>query len=205
VKPANGFGGRGVVRVERPEPGTLAAVVAGVRGQSGRDAVLIQRAVRCPPLTADDGGERPAYWRVLYCLGELLPFWWDGSEATHGRPNYRPLTEVEIDRHGLDPVLDYVNDLAELSGLDWFSTELCLSEGGEPSLHTVRGRDGRERPVVAIDYVNDQCDMDVQSRWPGAVPDEVVRHVAACFAEAACRARRLRFPRAVPGLLRPAA
>ena len=69
--------------------------------------------------------------------------------------------------------------------MDWFSTEVCLSDGPEPSRFRVRGGDGRERPVVAIDYVNDQCDVDVQSRWPGAPPDAVVRRVADRFADAA--------------------
>ena len=45
-------------------------------------------------------------------------------------------------------------------------------------------------PVVAIDYINDQCDVDVQSRWPGAPPDDVVRHVADRFAEEAWQRRQ---------------
>ena len=49
---------------------------------------------------------------------------------------------------------------------------------------------GRALPVVAIDYVNDQCDVDVQSRWAGAPPDELVRHVAGRFAEEAWRLRQ---------------
>ena len=68
-------------------------------------------------------------------------------------------------------MLAYVEDLAELSGLKWFSTEVCLSEGDEPSRYAVHGPDGRERPVLAIDYVNDQCDVDVQNRWAGAPPE----------------------------------
>jgi hypothetical protein len=46
---------------------------------------------------------------------------------------------------------------------------------------------GKSFPVVAIDYVNDQCDVDVQSRWAGGPPDELVRHVAGRFAEEAWR------------------
>src|SRR5262249_53736933 len=205
VKPGNGYGGHDVVRVEQPRPDGLLTVLAGVREHCPRDAILVQRAVRCPRLTGDDGVDRPAYWRVLSCFGELLPFWWDGSQAAQGRPNYRGLSAAEIERHGLAPVLDYVGEVGELCGLDWFSTELCLSEGGEPSRHTVRTPDARTWPVVAIDYVNDQCDVDVQSRWPGAPPDDAVRHVADSFAEAAWRARRLVFPQAEPRILRPAA
>lgn len=180
VKPANGFGGRGVICTDRVDPDGLAAVVAEARNQDRRDAVLIQRAVRCPRLAGDDGVERPAYWRVLYCLGELFPFWWNHAEMG---PNYRRLRTSEITRHHLQPVLDFALELADLTGLHWFSTELCLSEGNEPSRYVVRGR--RAHPVVAIDYVNDQCDVDVQSRWPGAPPDAVIRYVAERLADSA--------------------
>ena len=66
---------------------------------------------------------------------------------------------------------------------------MCLSEGNEASRYRVRGSDGRSRPVVAIDYVNDQCDVDVQSRWLGAPPDAIVRKVAERFAAAAWQCR----------------
>lgn len=189
VKPANGFGGRGVLRTDRVDPDGLCAVVAEARNHDRCDSLLIQREVRCPRLTGDDGVDRPAYWRVLHCLGEPLPFWWNREEAG---PSYRRLSAAEITRHHLQPVLDYVEELAELTGLQWFSTELCLSEGAESSRHVVRGE--RAYPVVAIDYVNDQCDVDVQSRWPGAPPDAVVRHVAERLAEAAgaCRNTAIR-------------
>ena len=95
------------------------------------------------------------------------------------------LTATEIETHNLHPVLAYARELARLSQLQWFSTELCLGDGSEKSRYRVCGKDGRERPVVAIDYLNDQCDVDVQSRWPGAPPDTVVRSVARRFAEAA--------------------
>jgi hypothetical protein len=120
----------------------------------------------------------------------LIPFWWSKQETERGRPSYRQLTLAEIRRHRLQPVLHYASELAELSGLEWFSTELCLSEGRETSRHVVRGLDGREFPVVAIDYINDQCDVDVQSRWIGAPPDLVVQHVAERFVEAALQHRR---------------
>jgi hypothetical protein len=188
VKPANGFCGRGVVRADAAG---LAAAVRAAREADRGDTYLVQRAVRPPRLVCDDGAERPAYWRVLYCLGEVIPFWWGPANAMPGGVSYRKVTTGEVRRLGLDPVLDYVCGLAELCGLDWFSTELCLGDGGEASRHVVRpAACGPAFPVVAIDYVNDQCDVDVQSRWPGAPPDDVVRHVADRFAEEAWRLRQ---------------
>src|SRR5262249_20761621 len=115
-----------------------------------------------------------------------LPFWWGGW------PSYRRVTAAEMKRHGLWPLLDYTEEVAQLCGLEWFSTELTLSDGPETSRHTIWGAGGVERPLVAIDYVIDQCDVDVQSRWPGAPPDAVVRHVAERFAEEAAAGRRER-------------
>ena len=184
VKPANGFGGKGVVRVERTDPEGLAAAVAAARGPNRTDTYLLQREVRCPRLECADLVDRPAYWRVLYCLGELIPFWWHRWEHG-GEPSYRPVTREEIRCHRLRPVLAYAAALARLSGLEWFSTELCLTDGPEPGRYRVPGAGGREQAVLAVDPVNDQCDVDVRSRWPGAPPDAVVRHVAGRFAEAA--------------------
>ncbi|HZY84151.1 MAG TPA: hypothetical protein VFE78_04940 [Gemmataceae bacterium] len=191
VKAANGFGGRGVVRVEQPDAGRLAAAVAEVRRQAPGDACLVQRAVTPPLLACEDGTPRPAYWRVLDCLGERTAFWWQPPERVGpGRPSYRAVTPAELRRHRLQPLLDFARDLAGLSGLGWFSTELCLGDGHDGSRYAVTGADGRERPVLAIDYVNDQCDVDVQSRWAGAPPDDAVRRAAARFAEAAWQVRQ---------------
>jgi hypothetical protein len=190
VKPANGFSGRGVVHAERTDPEGLAAAVRAAREADRNDSYLVQHAVRPPRLTCDDRVERPAYWRVLYCLGELIAFWWAPADTAPGGLSYRRVSADEVRRLGLDPMLDYAADLAGLCGLDWFSTELCLGDR-EPSRYMVRPTAlGKALPVVAIDYVNDQCDVDVQSRWAGGPPDELVRHVAGRFAEEAWRLRQ---------------
>jgi hypothetical protein len=183
LRPANGCG-KGFVHVERTDPEGLAAAVAAARGPGHPATYLLQREVRCPRLECEDLVERPASWRVLYCLGELIPFWWHRREDG-GEPGYRPLTREEIRCHRLRPVLAYAAALARLSGLEWFSTDLCLTDGPEPGRYRVPGAGGRGRAVLAVDPVNDQCDVDVQSRRPGAPPDAVVRHVAGHFAEAA--------------------
>jgi hypothetical protein len=200
IKPANGSAGRGVVRVERTDADGLEAALTAARAFDRHDTFLIQREVCPPPLACEDGCARPAYWRVLHCLGEWTVFWWQPQDQAAGRPSYRWMTAAEMRRHRLQPVLEYAKALAELTGLEWFSTELCLGNGPEYSRYTVTGSDGRPRPVLAIDYVNDQCDVDVQSRWPGAPPDHVVRRVAERFAEAAWRKRQqtVRAPAAIP-------
>jgi hypothetical protein len=200
VKPANACGGRGVVRIERTDPEGFEAALAAARQLDRQACYLIQREVRPPLLACEDGIARPAYWRVLHCLGEWTCFWWQPQDRCAGRPSYRLVTAAELHRHRLQPVLNYAAELADLSGLEWFSTELCLGSGPEVSRHTVPGADGRPWPVLAIDCFNDQCDVDVQSRWPGAPPDHVVRRVAERLAEAAwrCRRDRVRMPTPLP-------
>jgi hypothetical protein len=203
VKPANGFGGRGVVRAERADPDGLSVILTSARNLDRHESYLVQREVRCPHLECADFVRRPAYWRVLYCLGDLIPFWWSRQDGSG--PSYRLVTREEIRCHRLRPVLAYAAALARLSGLAWFSTELCLSEGAERSRYGVRAPGGRVWPVVAVDYVNDQCDVDVQSRWPGGTPDVVVQHVAARFAEAAWLCRHASASAREVGRLRVAA
>jgi hypothetical protein len=200
IKPANGYGGRGVVRIESTDPDGIEAAIAAARQYDRQDSYLLQREIRPPNLACEDGVARPAHWRVLYCLGEWTFFWWQPQDRCPGRPSYRLVTPAELRRHRLQPVLDYAHDLAEVSGLEWFSTELCLGSGPETSRHMVPGADGRPRPVLAIDYFNDQCDVDVQSRWLGAPPDHVVRRIAQQFAETAWRFRQdaMRSPTLMP-------
>jgi hypothetical protein len=190
VKPANGFGGQGVTRIEATTPDAVATAIATARNHDRRETYLVQREVRCGQLRCDDGIERPAYWRVLHCLGDFLAFWWDHHGPARGRPAYHEVTPADVLRHDLQPLYDAAEALADLCGLEWFSTEICLSAGREPSRFHVHFRDGFDRPLVVIDYVNDQCDVDVQSRWLGAPPDSVVKHVAERFAEAAARRSR---------------
>ena len=195
VKPANGFGSSGVVRVEGCTLDRLQAAVGEVRRLHPQDQLLVQRGISSPRLRSEDGGERLAYWRLIYCMGELVPFWWHKSETDHGRASYRRVSGAAIKELRLHDVLAYGRDLVQLCGLNWFSTELCASEGDERSNYQVPGPGGKRLSLVAIDYVNDQCDVDVQSRWLGGPPDSFVRHVAERFAETA-RARKncLAFP-----------
>jgi hypothetical protein len=191
IKPANGFGGRGVVRVERTDPDGVLAALTQARQADRQESYLVQREVRPPLLPCEDGRERPAYWRVLCCLGEWLPFWWTPADRlAPGQFSYHPVSGAELRRYRLKPVLDYARALGELSGLEWFSTELCLGDSPDASCFTVTTPDGQERPVLAIDYLNDQCAVDVQSRWAGAVPDRVVHQLALRFVEAAWRRRQ---------------
>jgi hypothetical protein len=62
---------------------------------------------------------------------------------------------------------------------------------------------GARRRFVAVDYVNDPCDMTAQSFSHCGVPDQVVHHVAERLAEAAWRVKRGVNPVAGPSVWLP--
>jgi hypothetical protein len=191
LKPANGSCGRGVMRVDRPTPERLREALAEVRRFDPDDTYLVQTEVRPPWVTGADGQCRPAYWRVLSCLGEVTAFWWQPHEhLPPGVGSYRAVTPEEVRRHHLEPIYRYADTLGKLTGLEWFSTELALCPLSRPGRFLVHDVDGLDLPLVAIDYLNDQCDVDPQSRWPGGPPDDYVRRLARRFAERAAQVRQ---------------
>jgi hypothetical protein len=185
IKLAGGSGGGGVVRVDRPTVENIRSALATARNLAPEGTYLVQTEVRPPWLTCSDGQCRPACWRVLSCLGEATAFWWQP-----GPVGSREVTPEEVRRHRLGPVFAYVQALAELTGLEWFSTELTLCPFPVPGRFVVHDVDGLDLPVVAVDYVRDQGDVEVQSRWPGGMPDGYVRRLAWRFAERAWQVRR---------------
>ncbi len=148
IKPAHGGGGEGVV-TEATSPSQVCAA----RQEHPTDQYLLQAHVVPTRL-----GERPAWFRVIYCLGQIYPCWWDTT--TH---RYTPLTPDEEERFGLAPLRRETASIARVCRLELFSTEIALTAEGL---------------FVVVDYVNDQIDLRLQSRTADGVPDDIVRDVA---------------------------
>jgi hypothetical protein len=102
-------------------------------------------------------GSRRAWFRCFWAFGKPIPVWWD--DQTH---LYTLLTEDDIRHYNLKKLFPITKTIARLTGLDFFSTEIVLSADGQ---------------FVAIDYVNDQCDMRLQSRHFDGAPDVVVMQI----------------------------
>jgi len=153
VKPAHGGGGEGVVL----EVSTLDQVLE-VRQAHPQDYYLLQAHVS-PVLLAG----RPAWFRVLFCGGKIYPFWWDMT--THV---YIAVGEDEIQQFGLESIASTTRTIAQVCGLDLFSTEIALTASGL---------------LVVVDYVNHPIDLRLQSAAPDGVPDEAVREIAGRLAE----------------------
>jgi hypothetical protein len=148
IKPATGGGGIGVEAHAK----TIFDIVKAREGRS-REKFLLQEKV----LPAHFG-DRRAWFRTYYVCGEILSCWWDDQTHIY----FRVLPEEEK-IYGLHRLKTVAQKIAEISGLDFFSAEVAIVD--------------RETFVV-VDYVNDQCDMRLKSRFPDGVPDDVVEEIA---------------------------
>jgi hypothetical protein len=153
IKPAHGGGGEGVIM-----DATTFDEVRTARQEHPADHYLLQAHI--DPVTLDS---RPAWFRVIYCTGKSYPCWWDPQ--TH---IYTPVTVNEEIDFGLTLLHDMVQTIARLSGLEILSTEIALVPSGK---------------FVAIDYVNDQIDLRLQSKAPDCVPDFIVYDIAERIAD----------------------
>lgn len=147
IKPAVGAGGTGVVVGAE----TLAEVLIARQSQ-GDQKFLLQEKIE-PVLL---GGAR-AWFRIYYVLGQTFLSWWD--DITHIYRRVEPKQEEEF---YLSPMRAIITKIARISQLDFFSAEIALTA------------DGR---FVVVDYVNDICDMRLQSLFPDGVPDGLVEEI----------------------------
>lgn len=148
IKPCNTTGG-GVGVVTGAE--SLQQVL-DERMLNAEDKYLIQEKVYPKELHG-----RRAWFRCFWAYSEPIPVWWD--DTTHV---YHPLESDEVARYQLKPLFTLTKKIAELTGLDFFSTEIALSQQGD---------------FVVIDYVNDQCDMRLRSNHYDGVPDQIAERI----------------------------
>ena len=150
IKPANTTGG-GIGVVMGAE--TLKEVI-DARQAHKNDKYLLQETIRPAVLK-----NRRAWFRVFSVFGEIIPCWWD--DQTH---LYEPLTEDDERQLGLGRLKEITRRIGGVCQLDFFSSELVFTE---------------KRRFISVDYVNEMCDMRLQSIHPDGVPDETVRRIVA--------------------------
>ncbi len=112
---------------------------------------------------------REAWFRAYYVGGDCLPCWW--HPRTHV---FAAVTAEEEAQFGLEPLRELTQRIAQVCRLDWFSTEIALTEGGQ---------------FVVVDYVNDGIDTRLQSRAADGIPDEVAQRMAEGLVELVYRNR----------------
>ncbi len=148
IKPANTTGG-GVGVVTGAE--SLKDVIEA-RQHHRNDKYLLQETIR--PAVFDS---RRAWFRVFYAFGKVIPCWWD--DQTH---IYAEMDRDQEQVTPLDQLRSIVLRIHDICRLDFFSTELVITS---------------DRKIISVDYVNEMCDMRLQSLHPDGVPDSVVNQI----------------------------
>ena len=156
VKPGWGFGGRGVELNATSE----ADVVRSAERRPESDTFMLQKKLK--PKTLEG---RTAWFRIFHVCGEYITCWWQPGTGDYGM-----VSPLERHRYGLLGLEKIVFKIAQLSKMEFFSTEIAMLEDGQ---------------FVAVDYLNDECDTHPKSYWPSGVPDEVVRRIAWLFVQKA--------------------
>ena len=159
IKPALGYGQLGVVR---DASGSIEEI-ALARNYDRGDNFLLQEKITSIKLS-----DKKAWFRVLNVFNTIIPCWWDDEQNLYSHVAYE-----EFNEFGLYPLVKIAAKIAHFSRMAWFSTEIAAD--------TV---DGKTR-FIAIDYVNDQCDMSTKSETVNGVPDPVVRYTANHMVDAA--------------------
>jgi hypothetical protein len=149
IKPANTTGG-GIGVVMGAE--TLKEII-DARQYHKNDKYLLQETIKPKELAG-----RRAWFRVFYAFGDIIPCWW--NDITHV---YNYVNEKEEHLLGLERLRNITERIQNICQLEFFSTELVCT--------------ANER-CVAVDYVNEMCDMRLQSQFMDGVPDVVVRQIA---------------------------
>jgi hypothetical protein len=148
VKPANTTGGGTGVLLNA----TKIEDILKARQEHRNDKYLVQETI-IPKLL--DG--KRAWFRVYYAFGEIIPCWWD--DQTH---RYDELTQHQVMRYGLSNLKEIVAIIQNICRLDFFSSEIVLNDDGK---------------FVVVDYVNEVCDMRMQSMYENGAPDAIVHQI----------------------------
>jgi glutathione synthase/RimK-type ligase-like ATP-grasp enzyme len=147
VKPAEGGGGRGVVLGVKTPYDIVKA-----REKHSKDKYLIQEEIT--PVVIKG---RKAWFRAFYVYGNVIICWWDNQTGV-----YQRVTSRAERKYKLKELKGITKKIAEIARLNFFSTEIALTKAGR---------------FVAVDYVNDTCDMRLKSKALDGVPDDVVRDI----------------------------
>jgi len=154
IKPANTTGGgTGVVLNAQTVNDVIEA-----RQLHKNDKYLLQQFI--VPKNFD--GKR-GWFRVYRALNEIIPCWWD--DQTH---RYTELTGKEEQRLHLGELRRIMGTIETTCGLDFFSSEIAVTE---------------ESRFIVVDYVNEVCDMRLQSKYANGAPDAVVHRIEGLIAD----------------------
>jgi hypothetical protein len=148
IKPANTTGG-GIGVVMGAE--SLKEIIEA-RQSHKNDKYLLQETIK--PILVEG---RRAWFRVFYAFGNIIPVWWD--DVTHVYSLLKEDDEQYMNKEQLIKITQRIHTVCQL---EFFSTELVYTG---------------DRKCVAVDYVNEMCDMRLKSQFLDGVPDVVVYRI----------------------------
>lgn len=154
IKPANTTGGGTGVILNATN---LTDVIKN-RQEHKNDKYLLQEMIIPKAL-----GDKRAWLRVYFAFGEIIPCWWD--DKTH---RYTELTNEEEICFQLQGLRSAMETIQRICGLDFFSSEIAITESNK---------------FVIVDYVNEVCDMRLQSKYFNGAPDNIVHKIEQLIAE----------------------
>ena len=169
IKPANTTGGGTGVILDASGIND----VAEARKYHQNDKYLLQEKI----LPAMINGRR-GWFRVFYAFGEIIPCWWD--DHTHHYIQVTSEEEIQFRLKGLRTIMP---EIQHVCGLDFFSSEIAMKDDGI---------------FVVVDYVNEICDMRLQSKYADGVPDNIVHAIEHCLAnDASLHERRFEHSKSI--------
>jgi hypothetical protein len=154
IKPANTTGG-GIGVVMGAE--TLKEIIEA-RQSHKNDKYLLQETIK--PIEC---AGRRAWLRVFYAFGDIIPSWWD--DVTHIYSLLSEDEERQLDVERLKKITERIHTVCQL---EFFSTELVCTV---------------DKRCVTVDYVNEMCDMRLQSQFVDGVPDAIVQRIVSRMME----------------------
>lgn len=102
--------------------------------------------------------EKVAWFRIIYSCGEILYHWWDPNNHF-----YIQFGNSDEENKITNETKNYVEKIAELTGLCLFSTEIISDTNGN---------------YVIIDYANNPIDLSSQKDERDGVPEETLNKIA---------------------------
>lgn len=156
IKPANTTGG-GIGVVVGAE--TLKEIL-DTRKYHKNDKYLLQETVHPAKFNGSI-----AWFRAFYAFGSVFICWWD-----HRTHVYRELTRQEERKFKLSKLRTMMQTIYRICTLQFFSSEIAVTDEGK---------------FIAVDYVNEICDMRLQSRHFDGVPDTTIAQIQHQFARCA--------------------
>ena len=127
IKPAKGFGQKGVIK---DASGDITQI-AEARHFSRGDNFLLQEKI-VPAVM----GDKLAWFRVYYLFGEIIPCFWHPETGHYHHINLR-----EMYNFRLLPLARYISEIGRIVSMNFFSTEIALTGKGKNTWVCEDGQD----------------------------------------------------------------